>query len=1722
MIRKFLHNKQFALFIFLALFTLFNVCVSHKVDAGNIVNTSIFTSQVEDFGSPVYFDQFSWTASTTAGVTDVAMEVRAGSTSNPISDTDPNWSAWTGVTNGDNVSSSVDGHRYFQYRATMTSQDINQIASFSDVIINWSRYYTGPVFLTSSFYDASDNSNALGGVGWIQNTSLPVGSSVTFYLRSASSTTALASAAWTEIASSTSTYLTPGCINNSGTVSCDGSVVPASMKDGISDEFLQYKIGLSSNGLYTPIISGVNVKYVVNAPPEISIQGTVSETSDGSVVVNYQARDIDTNTGATPGQVAVNLQYCTANCSSSGSEIWANASAGALNGDIGAGVSVNQASTTEFTTHSVTWNPKIDYNNHYNGTDFKVRLVANDSEAVNNLAYSESNNFVLDTTNPIVSSFVVDSRLDAPKTLTISYSDDTLNGLQMRISNNSNLSADGMNSDSGVWIAATSTKSWNLSGVPKSIYYQFKDKYGNLSNAGAISNVTIPAQPSSIVYQDVSNVSTSEWREFVAWGEIGNPSLGFKQYNIYRSIDGVNYSLLATQTDRTINYIIDTSLNTQTTYYYKVSAEDNAGNISNYSAVVFDAPNGQGGSDLTAPKISSVAVSSVGTQSALITWNTDEPSDSNVEYIITTGGDFTNAPSQGISTMSDHSGNLGQHSVVLNGLSPNTSYYFEVKSADPSGNLASNKYGTNGYTFTTLSGPKISNVSNVSTDNQSATITWNTDVISDSYVVYSVNPDMSGSVQVGLSDSVTNHAVTINGLTSGVRYYYYVKSGVAVDKNVVNGVDQYYTFTTTVDLTPPTINFATSTGITDITDTSATISWSTNELATSSLVYGLDTNYGTTLTNSNLNINQTYVLTGLTPGTVYHIQLGDTDASGNTMVSSDYSFSTTDSTDHTPPVVTFATSTDITDITNTTATISWTTNEVATSEIDYGLDTSYASSSVDSSLNSQHSFTLTGLTKSMLYHFRLVNTDASGNIATSTDYTFSTIDTNDYTPPTINFATSTGITDITDTSVTISWTTNELATSSLAYGLNTSYGSTLTNANLNINHTYIITGLTPGTAYHIQLGDTDASGNTMVSSDYSFSTTDSTDHTPPAILNATTTPIFDTIAVVNWDTNRLTTSTVEYGTKVTNLTSTVIDSTLNTSHAIALSPLTPSTTYYYKITATDSNGNSVSSDGSFSTVETLYSESAVQNKVALAEALGAASSRSSSVGGGGVLIINKQDIIPPTISQVKIFNITANSASVSWITDESADSFVAFGLSTSYGTIAGSRSRTMNHQVDLENLQAGTIYHLNVSSVDASGNYIETGDKTFTTLSIAQALKAAAGSPNSISTSTSPNNTNQTADISNLFNLASQAVQRIVGVIKNNVSSVSLNAISSSLGIQQNSLNELANFLPTPIMSGSPAVTMTDKSATINWQTDKNSNSLVAYADAGTYQPQSSNPYLQVVGQSNEQVTSHSVTIDNLTPNTVYHYQLQSKPSVGPAAMSKDFTFRTKPEALNISKYDISNVTPTSASFQWVTSTSTSASVSFVPYKNGKLDTNHTQTKRDSALSTIHNINLTGFTPGVTYQVTLTSKDTTNNMVQQVINNFLTNKTASAPAIGQVQTISAISPGKNVQIQTVISWVTSEPSTSQVYYTKGVAKAGDVLPNSTNLDDNYTTKHVVVITSFDPGSIYTFQTESVDYNNMKTLSKMYTIMTPQQEDSVFQVIIKNFQGIFGWVNQINK
>ncbi len=440
---------------------------------------------------------------------------------------------------------------------------------------------------------------------------------------------------------------------------------------------------------------------------------------------------------------------------------------------------------------------------------------------------------------------------------------------------------------------------------------------------------------------------------------------------------------------------------------------------------------------------------------------------------------------------------------------------------------------------------------------------------------------------------------TFSGLSDG-SYNLYAS---VTDTDGITSTTTARSFTVGSDVTAPSISSVASS--TDAT--SATITWSTNEAASSSVRFGLSTAYSSGVSTSSGSTSHSVNLSGLNSGTLYHFAVYAADASGNSATTTDYTFTTTSALDTTPPVISSVAST----TTVTTATVTWTTDESSDSTVWYGtLSGSYTTSTTSASLVTSHSLGLTGLSAESTYYFVVVSKDASNNTSTSSEYTLLTTAAPDTTAPVISsVATST-----TSTTATITWSTNENATSTVNYGTTSSYGSASTSASFTTSHSITLTGLSPLTTYHFQVSSGDSSYNYATTSDYTVVT--GADTTGPTISNISVSET-SSGGTISWTTDELASSLVAYGPGTTfGATTTETDTSPRVlSHSVVFSDLLACSRYFFRIASEDAAGNrSYSSESAFSTTGCTGSASIEEVEV---ENLDVSTGGALSVGGSG-------------------------------------------------------------------------------------------------------------------------------------------------------------------------------------------------------------------------------------------------------------------------------------------------------------------------------------------------------------------------------------------------------------------------------------------------------------------------------------------------------------------------
>jgi len=119
-----------------------------------------------------------------------------------------------------------------------------------------------------------------------------------------------------------------------------------------------------------------------------------------------------------------------------------------------------------------------------------------------------------------------------------------------------------------------------------------------------------------------------------------------------------------------------------------------------------------------------------------------------------------------------------------------------------------------------------------------------------------------------------------------------------------------------------------------------------------------------------------------------------------------------------------------------------------------------------------------------------------------------------------------------------------------------------------------------------------------------------------------------------------------------------------------------------------------------------------------------------------------------------------------------------------------------------------------------------------------------------------------------------------------------------------------------PVISNVQATNITPSGAVIQWTTDEDSDSVVEYGTSpGSYTNSESDPAM---------VTSHSVTLSNLSSSTTYYYRVKSTDASSNTATSSEYNFTTQSEQQMISTISMTTGTQGRRTYAIATITVTS------------------------------------------------------------------------------------------------------------------------------------------------------------------------------------------------------
>ncbi|MBP9700387.1 fibronectin type III domain-containing protein [Candidatus Woesebacteria bacterium] len=503
------------------------------------------------------------------------------------------------------------------------------------------------------------------------------------------------------------------------------------------------------------------------------------------------------------------------------------------------------------------------------------------------------------------------------------------------------------------------------------------ENYGSTINYASYASVTFtadtsaPGIPLNADIADVSVKSTESWKLAVSWEPPTDEGSGVESYEIHRSLDDTTFTKVAETTGIAF---VDTGLD-QAEYFYKVRACDSVNNCGSYSTAVSLTPTGKFTSAATLS--TGPTISNITTKQAKISWGTDRASDSKIQYGTSAGSYFTSEPSTSTQTT--------DHSITLTNLSPGTTYFYKARWTDEDGNTGASAEKS----FTTEAAPSVKDVAVKNVGLTSGLIQFTSSGASKVKIYYGETTAFGGVKEITTGTSESSYTAQIEELEDGVKYYYKLN---AFDSENAEYEGTILDFST---LPRPKISTVRIQQVRNTAQPTVLVSWETNTPTSSIITYYPTSNPAQAKDEVNVELKEgehQLLIRGLAPETPYTLVVKGRDLAGNEAASDPQRLTT--ATDTRPAQITGLTvegsvqASQNTEESVAQLVVSWTTDEPATSQIEYGEGTgsTYSQrSQEDSNMTINHLVVITGLSPSKVYHLRAISKDKANNESKSID-----------------------------------------------------------------------------------------------------------------------------------------------------------------------------------------------------------------------------------------------------------------------------------------------------------------------------------------------------------------------------------------------------------------------------------------------------------------------------------------------------------------------------------------------------------------------------------------------------------------------------------------------------------------------------------------------------------------------------------------------------------------
>jgi phosphodiesterase/alkaline phosphatase D-like protein len=757
-----------------------------------------------------------------------------------------------------------------------------------------------------------------------------------------------------------------------------------------------------------------------------------------------------------------------------------------------------------------------------------------------------------------------------------------------------------------------------------------------------------------------------------------------------------------------------TGLTESAAYYFAIKAGDEVPNWSALSNVIQKTAS----QETIAPSaIANLAAGSVTSTSVALSWTApgdDATSGTATTYDIRystsaiTAANWASASQVTGETAPKIAGSA--EAFLVSGLSPSTTYYFAIKTADevpnwstlsnviskatsaestPPAAIANLLVGAVTSTSVALSWTAPGDDGNVGTASQ-YDIRYSTAVITSANftaatkTVSAPTPQTSGGAE----------SFMVTGLSSGTTYYFAVKAADEVPNwaaisNVVSGA------TVIIAPAPPTLASPAS-GATGIA-TGPTLTWNSSATATSYRVQvSIDAAFGTMFVNQS-NVSATSLaVAGLSGSTQYYWRVAASNAGGMSANSTVWSFTTGTSTLPGVPILA-APASGATGVA-LSLTFSWNASTGATSyRFQLSTNSTFGTTVRDQSGLTGTTLAVTGLSPNTSYYWRVSASNSGGTSAYSSIRSFATLSA-ESTPPSA-IANLVAYNEL-STSVALSWTApgddgnvgtasqydvrySTAAITAANFSSATKVASAPTPKIAGSAEAFRISGLNTATTYYFAVKTADEVPNWAAISNVVSRATLIAAPTPPTLASpASGATGVSTSPTLSWNSSTTATSYRVQVSTTSAFSTMAVNQSNVAATSLAVTGLSASTLYYWRVSASNAGGMSGSS-----TVRSFTTGTST--------APGVPTLAAPANGATGVAL----------------------SPTLSWNASSGATSYrLQVSTSSAFGTIFLDRSGLTGTTLAVTGLSGNATYYWHVSASNAGGTSAYSSTRSFATL----------------------------------------------------------------------------------------------------------------------------------------------------------------------------------------------------------------------------------------------------------------------------------------------------------------------------------------------------------------------------------------------------------------------